>query len=163
MSLSKSKRLHPPAWRIVVAFLVVPGVASLLLAIIMPAYDGLESIYERVWRSAVVYGIFGAYPSAVIFGVPLFFVLRRHFDAKLVNCALAGAAVAAFPWFLLSVLSLPDSASIDGRATVIDGSLTVYGWYTNLKFVGQIGLFGGSAGALFWLIAVAGTKSQNNC
>lgn len=95
----------------------------------------------------------------IVLSLPAFFILRRHFGAKLVNCSLAGAAVAALPWLVLSTLSLPDSASIGGRATVIDGSLTIYGWFTNLTFVGKIALLGAAGGALFWLIAAAGSRT----
>ena len=130
----------------------------MLMAILMPAYDGIIDPLERIWRSALAFAVVGAYPATVILGIPAFFVLRRHFDPKLINCSLTGAAVAALPWFLLSTLIQPDSASIDGRATVTDGSLTIYGWISNLTFVGQIAAFGAAGGALFWLIAAAGSR-----
>ncbi len=158
MYVVKPERTYPPTWRIIAAFLIVPGAAALLMAILMPAYDGITDPLEKIWRSALAFAVFGAYPMTIILGLPTFFILRRHFDAKLVNCSLAGAAVAALPWFVLSTLSLPDSASIGGRATVIDGSLTTYGWVTNLTFVGQLALHGAAGGALFWLIAAAGRR-----
>lgn len=159
MYVVRRERTYPPTWRIVAAFMIVPGAAALLMAILMPAYDGITDRFERIWRSALAFAIFGAYPMTVILGLPAFFILRRHFDAKLVNCSLTGAAVAARPWLVLSTLSLPDSASIGGRATVIDGSLTAYGWLTNLTFIGQIALLGAAGGALFWLIAAAGSRT----
>ena len=151
------KRADPPIWRVVAAFLIAPGAAAFL----MPAFDGINAPIERIWRSAVVFGLFGAYPTTLIIGLPAFFLLRQHFAPKLINCSLTGAVVAALPWFILSVLSQPDSASIDGRATVTNGSLTAYGWLTNLTFIGQIALLGAVGGLLFWLIAAAGSRASN--
>ena len=127
MDIPTQERAYPPTWRIVAAFAIVPGVAALLLAVLSPAYDGLSDQFERIWRSALAFAVFGAYPATVVLGLPAFFMLRRHFDPKIVNCSLTGAVVASLPWFVLSTFSLPDSASIDGQATVIDGSLTAYG------------------------------------
>jgi hypothetical protein len=160
MNTATPERTDPPAWRIIAAFLIVPGAAALLLALVMPAYDGITDPLERVWRSALVFAVVGAYPPTIILGVPAFFMLRRHFQPKLVNCSLTGAAVAALPWLILSTLSQPDSASIGGRSTVIDGSLTTYGWFTNLTAVGQIAAIGAVGGALFWLIAAAGSRVE---
>jgi hypothetical protein len=160
MCIVKPERTYPPTWRVVAAFAIVPGVLSLLLAVLSPAYDGLSDQLERIWRSALAFAVFGAYPATVVLGLPAFFTLRRHFDATIVNCSLTGAVVASLPWFVLSTLSLPDSASIDGQATVIDGSLTAYGWLTNLTFVGQIALLGVAGGVLFWLIAAAGSRTR---
>ena len=159
MSAATLQRHYPPAWRIMLAFLIVPGAAALLMASLMPAYDGIRAPLERFWRSALAFAIFGAYPTTVVLGVPAYFLLRRHFNPKVINCSLTGALVAALPWLILSSLSNPDSASIDGRATVINGSKTAYGWLTELAFVGQIAAFGAIGGALFWLIAGSGGRS----
>lgn len=158
MTIATPERTYPPTWRIVAAFLIVPGAAALLMAILMPAYDGLADPVERIGRTALGTAVVGAYPTALLLGVPAFFMLRRRFDPTLLNCSLTGAVVAGLPWFILSTLFQPDSASIGGRATVIDGSLTAYGWLTNLKFVGLIAAFGAVGGALFWLIAAAGSR-----
>ena len=158
MNTADSERTYPPAWRIIAAFLIVPGATALLMALLMPAYDGIADPLERFWRSALVFGVVGAYPPTIVLGVPAFFMLRRHFYPKLLNCSITGAAVAATPWLILSTLSQPDSASIGGRATVTDGSLTAYGWLTNLTAVGQIAAIGAVGGALFWVIAAAGSR-----
>ncbi len=160
MFIDEPERIYPPTWRIVAAFAIVPGIASLLLAVVNPAYDGISDQLERIWRSALAFAVFGAYPATVVLGLPAFFMLRRHFDAKIVNCSLTGALVASLPWFVLPMFSLPDSASVDGQATVIDGSFTAYGWLTNLTFVGQIALLGAASGVLFWLIAAAGSRTR---
>lgn len=159
MDIAKRKRSYPPTWRIVAAFLIVPGVSALAMAIIMPAYDGISDQVERIWRSALVFAVVGAYPATLILGLPAFFMLRRRFEATLLNCSLTGAIVAALPWFLLSLLSTPDNASIGGRATVLHGSLTPYGWFTNVTSISQIALFGAAGGLLFWFVAVAGWRT----
>lgn len=148
--------------RVLLAFLVVPGLAALLMATFQPAYDGLESYLERVWRTAVIYGLFGAYPTALIFGVPAFIILRDRIDGTWLNCALVGAGVAAAPWLAIILLAPnADQASIGGRATVVDGARTVFGWLNDLQSVGFIAIFGVFAGLFFWLIATGGHNLTN--
>ena len=159
MYAARAKRTYPSIWRVILAFVVVPGAAALLMAIAMPAYEGITDPLERIWRSAVAFAVFGAYPPAFIIGLPAFFMLRRHVNATIINCAATGAVVAALPWLVLALISRPDNASIDGRSTVIDGSLTAYGWLMNFYYVGQIALLGAIAGALFWFIAAAGSRT----
>jgi len=159
MYAARAKRTYPSIWRVILAFVVVPGAAALLMAIAMPAYEGITDPLERIWRSAVAFAVFGAYPPAFIIGLPAFFMLRRHVNATIINCAETGAVVAALPWLVLALISRPDNASIDGRSTVIDGSLTAYGWLMNFYYVGQIALLGAIAGALFWFIAAAGSRT----
>lgn len=157
MYQSLPERLYPPTWRVIVAFVVVPGLTAFVVALWMPLYAGLPSFAERVWRSTIMYSLFGAYPATTVLGIPAYFMLRRHFAPKLANCSLVGAAIAALPWAFLSVASAPDQASIDGRATVINGARTIYGWLTATQFIGQVALFGALGGALFWAIATAGS------
>lgn len=159
MYMSLPGRLYPPNWRVAAAVILVPAFAAVSLAIAMPIYDGLPTMAERIWRSALVYAVIGAYPPAVVFGVPAYFVLRRHFDAHLFNCALVGAVVATLPWMFLMLVSAPDQASIGNRATVINGSYTAFGWLMNAHFLGEIALAGALGGALFWAIAVAGSTA----
>ena len=161
MALPRSANLYPPRWRVLLAFTIVPGAAAFLLASIEPAYAGLEESFERVWRTAVIFAIFGAYPTAFFLGVPAYFVLRARIAGTWFNCATAGAAVAGLPWLLLVLIGpSADQASIGGRATIIDGRKTVYGWLMDLQFIGTIAFFGMAAGLLFWLIAAAGPKAR---
>lgn len=153
---SLPERTYPPRWRVAAAFLLVPAVAALSFAIVMPLYGGLPNMADRIWRSAWVYALVGAYPPAVVFGIPAYFALRRHFDPRLINCALVGAVVATMPWLFLTLASTPSQASSDNRATVINGSYTAFGWLMNAQFVGEIAIFGALAGALFWAIVAAG-------
>jgi hypothetical protein len=136
--------------------MVAPGAAALLLALLMPGYDGLPNPLERFWRSAQLYGGIGAYPTALIFGVPAYFALRRHFAPKPLTCAATGAIVAALPWLVLGLISSPDYASSGGHVTHRNGAMTLRGWFELLKFVGLIGAMGIIGGWVFWAIAAAG-------
>ena len=152
---------YPPAWRVALAFVVVPGLAAFLYAAYEPAYAGLPSYWERVFATAKLNAIVGAYPTALVFGVPAYLAMRRRFRARAINCAIVGAALAAAPWALLVLLGpSADSASIGGRDTVIDGHYTAYGWLRNLGFVGQIAAMGAAGGTIFWIIAAAGWKQE---
>ncbi|MFL6721315.1 MAG: hypothetical protein ACJ8FT_05870 [Sphingomonas sp.] len=127
----------------------------------MPAYDGLPDWSERVWRTAVTFSALGAYPTAIVFGLPAYLMLRRHLSARLIACAITGFVVAVLPWALLIVSgSGASEASIDGRATVINGHTTGYGWLQHAEFVLTIGLFGALGGIVFWAIAAAGHRAE---
>lgn len=153
------QRHYPPAWRITLAFVVAPAFASVMMALIAPAFAGLPSWAERVIETAKTYALLGAYPTTLFVGVPAYFMLRRHFAALPINCVAAGALVAALPWLaLISIVGPAGSASIDGRATVVDGHFTGFGWLVLAWFIGQIAIVGAVAGGLFWAIAAAGDK-----
>jgi hypothetical protein len=150
---------YPPIWRVALAFLLAPGAAALLMALAMPAYAGLPSWSERVWRTAQTTSVLGAYPTAVVFGLPAYLTLRRHFAVRPFACVFVGSVIAALPWALV-VLAGTNAwqASIDGRATVINGHTTGYGWLLNAEFVLTIGVFGAVGGLVFWVVAAAGHR-----
>ena len=154
-------RTYPPAWRVALAFALAPGAAALFMALLTPAYDGLPSWFERVWRTAQILSAIGAYPSALVFGLPAYLMLRRHFSANLLGCLIVGFVVAALPWALLLIGSGASEASINGRATVINGQTTAYGWLKNAEFLLTIGLFGAFGGFVFWAVAAAGHRPQS--
>lgn len=154
-------RKYPPIWRVALAFLLAPGAAALLMAIAMPMYAGLPSWSERVWRTAQTLSVFGAYPIAVVFGLPAYFMLRRHFAARPFACAAVGFVISALPWALLVLAgSNASEASSNGRATVTNGHTTAYGWLQNAEFVLTIGIFGALGGLVFWAVAAAGHQFE---
>lgn len=157
MSSGLTQRTYPPLWRVAAAFILVPALAAFLLAIPLPLYEGLPSMPERIWRSALIYAVVGAYPPAAIFGIPAYFFFRGRVEPNVVNCGLVGAVVAALPWVFVAFFSSPDQASIGSRATVIDGSKTTFGWFMDVVSFGEIALIGAFGGALFWVIAAAGS------
>ncbi len=88
----------PPAWRIVLAFVLTPAIAALPLACIFPMYFGLP-IGERIIRTASLYALIGAYPPTAVLGVPTFLFLKGRVKASAFSCGFAGAFVAVAPWF----------------------------------------------------------------
>lgn len=151
----------PSRCRVILAFAIVPGAAAFAMAAIEPLYAGIDSHAERIWRTALTFALFGAYPSALIFGAPTYVFLRRRIAATWINFSLAGAFVAAIPWLLVVLLGpQADQASIGNKTTVIEGSRTFYGWMSDLQLVGQIAMFGALAGLLFWAIVAAGRKTR---
>jgi len=125
-------------------------------AALNPMYEGLPDLTARILRTFPVVAIVGAYGPAVVFGLPAFLYLRRVTRPLFWVCVLTGAAVAALPWTLISLLPAAQEASIDGRATVTHGHVTLFGVQEAAKLVGGAGLFGALGGAAFWLIAAAG-------
>src|SRR4051812_25559227 len=143
---------YPPAWRVALAFMIAPAFAALLMAAWRPGYDALPPV-QAFWNSAWLYAVVGAYPPTILLGVPAYFALRRHVAATLRNCTLVGAALPLLSWGLLSVV--PSGAyeeSFGGRAAVIAGERTLYGW----QVVGQglivLAGLGAAAGVVFKLI-----------
>jgi hypothetical protein len=145
-------------WRLVAAFLIAPGASAVLMAIVSPLFEGLDGRFERVWRSAEVIALFGAYPLTAILGVPAFFLLRRTFAPTLLRCMLAGACIVGLPVIIVSLLAVPESASVDGRATVVEGSQTLLGLIVTLTVSGQMALYGAFGGAVFWWGGFAGRR-----
>ena len=150
----KEHIIRPPLWRLALAFIVVPGAAALLMAILQPLYAGLSNYWDRVFGTALVYAVVGAYPSAIVLGVPAYLLLRNRLRPTLINCAVVAAIVAALPWLLLALVSSPDYASYGGHVTYENGGITVAGLFYWLIDIGKICIFGAAAGMLFWLIAV---------
>lgn len=148
--------IRPPVWRLAIAFVIVPAIAALAMAILQPFYAGLPDFWDRVFRTAVTNAVFGAYPIALVLGVPAYLVFRKRLRPTILNCAAVGAAVAALPWLLLGLLFSPDYAYSNGHVTHQNGHITLWGLFDLAVFTGWIGLFGAGAGVLFWLITVPG-------
>jgi lysylphosphatidylglycerol synthetase-like protein (DUF2156 family) len=145
----------PARWRVLLAFALVPGLAAVGLAAAQPAYEGLDSFAERVWRTALIFSIFG-YPLGWAVGIPTYVFLRHRVRPTWLNCSLASAFVAALPWAILVFLGpSADQASVGGTPTVVNGNRTLYGLLFDLQMIGIIALCGALAGLLFWAIAAA--------
>jgi hypothetical protein len=117
-------------------------------------------VLDRVLRTSIAYLVFGAYPSAVIIGLPTFLALKRRVKPTAFNCALVGAFVASLPWLALGLLGTADYSYDDGHITAIHGQKTLWGWIYLAELVGQIALIGLLGGLVFWLVAMVGLKSS---
>jgi len=73
---------HPSWWRILLAFAVVPLIASAGMASMQPGFAGLPPL-ERIARTTIVYAFFGAYPAVLILGIPAYFLLRPRLQPSL--------------------------------------------------------------------------------
>lgn len=133
----------PSGYRVLTAFLVAP----LLPILAYVAFAGSGDL--RLFPLALV---IGGYVPALLVGLPVFAVARRRLKVSPLNCALAGAFVAALPWTLLLFAPLAGEASIDGGDTIIDGRLTWFGVTENLHFLAPIVVLGALGGGIFWLI-----------
>jgi hypothetical protein len=152
---------QPPLWRVIAAFAGAPLAAAFLLACIQPAYDGLPSLADRVFRTFIIYLFIGACPPTVLVGLPTYLILRKRLRPTPLNCALAGAGVASLPWLLL-VVALPgaDYAFDGGHITVEHGQKTLWGWLDLGTASGALALLGAFAGLVFWVIAAAGRRDS---
>jgi hypothetical protein len=150
---------QPPLWRVLAAFAGAPVAAALALACVLPAYDGLPNLLDRIFRTFLLYLIIGACPPAVLVGLPTYLVLRRRLRPTPLNCAFAGAAEASLPWLLLAIILPGADYSFDGgHITVEHGQKTVWGWLGLGAASGWLALLGAFAGLVFWVIAAAGWK-----
>lgn len=152
--------VRPPFWRLALAFMIVPGAAAFAMAVQQPLYAGLPDFWDRVVRTALINAVVGAYPAALVLGVPAYLLLRRRLRPTVLNCAAVGAVIAAIPWLLLGLLLSPDYAYSSGHVTHQNGQITLWGLFDLSVFTGWIGLLGAGAGVLFWLITVPGGRGQ---
>ena len=152
------ERTYPPAWRVALAFLIAPAFGALLMAVFAAAAES----FETLWRTTLLIAAIGAYPPAILFGIPAYFVLRRHWGANPIGCGLVGAAIAALPWLPFVLFPSAQSASVDGEATVIDGRYTAYGWLEVVEVLFFVAGLGLAAGIMFWVIAAAGFRSETS-
>ena len=138
------------------AFIITPLLAAFALACVHPEYAGLPSLADRIFRTTIIYALFGGYPAALVFGLPAFLFLRDRVRASAFNCAATGAVVASLPWLLLGLISNPNYAYSNGHVTHQNGAKTWWGWVELFVFVGEIAALGAVAGVVFWIIAAAG-------
>lgn len=152
VELADKSRINVP--RVIVAFIFTPIVISLAVAFAMPLYEGLPDYYDRVLRTWPFYVFFGAVPPTLIFGIPAFLMLRKLVRLSLLSCATVGAVIAALPWFVIGLFPT-GSAWTGGRATIINGQYTTYGWLELGESLLMISAAGAVGGAIFWAIAAA--------
>jgi hypothetical protein len=143
---------------VILGFAVAPAAAALLFASLYPAYDGLPSYPDRVWRSFLTYLMVGGYPAALLLGVPAFLAFRSRVNPTLLNCGIVGAAVAALPWLLLGIFSSPNYASVGGHVTYNNGVITEYGLLNLATLVGEVAGLGFFAGLVFWAAVAFGSR-----
>lgn len=89
---------------------------------------------------------------AVCFGLPIYLVARAARNDTPLVAAIMGFIVGAVIPAILVFAGTPDQASVDGKATVVDGRYTFAGWIQNLGWIGFFGLLGVGGALLFWFV-----------
>lgn len=137
-------------------------VASVVLAVVVVTF--LLAILtlaqiEEAWNIAVVSEtltltrttFIAVLAHALILGLPLFLILRSTRRVGITSCAVGGFLVGAVPLGVLTLTSMIglQSASTDGKPTVINGVPTLAGWIEYVQGVGFFGLVGIAGGLAF--------------
>ncbi len=143
---------YPAPWRLVLAFIVAPLVGATVLTIFQ---FGWPIPLTKLLGSVKLLSI-GALPATALFGLPAYLILRNWAAPSLLNCVIVGAAVAILPGLLLELLptSVTFQFSIGGRATVVDGHRTAWGWELWRASLIRTAVAGLAGGAVFWALAL---------
>ncbi len=125
--------------------------AAWLLAALVPAAIGSVLFEGEVGAIYLSFLIALGHVLLLAFPIYRYFSARQRVNA--VTCAAMGAAIAAGPVGLLSLLSFGSlqSASTGGIPTVVDGVPTLAGILQHIAMLAAFGAIGAAAGLSFWL------------
>jgi hypothetical protein len=122
--------------RVIAGFLIAPAIGLLVLGALL-SWPEL--------RLLVVIEVFGAmiaYPSAIMFGLPLFLWLRRKHLLRWWSTIIAGALAGVPAWILLLTLGIGSKQASD-----------------ILGLLGMVTLVGAVSGGVFWIVGVRGNEA----
>jgi hypothetical protein len=121
-------------------------------------------VMAALWHMAKIAPIIFAFTfaialgHAVLFGLPLFLVLRSRGWINIMSCVIFGFAIGAVP---IGVLTWPTQhpelhtlASVDGVPTIINGVITAAGWVSYVKPLIYFGSYGALGGFAFWVALI---------
>jgi hypothetical protein len=146
----------PSTNRLLLAFLGAPASATAL--VVAPVAIG-AALSGQGWVMAIP-GFFGifiigflfvALPLTVVFGIPLFLMLRKRVRLTFWASSLAGVAVLYLPLAIFLLILASQQTPSDGRGP---------GWLEVVEAFGVAAVLGSVAGFVFWLIAVTGPKPK---
>ncbi len=132
----------PPLWRVALAFLLAPFAGFWAYTLVGGLAEG-RSAASYLPPSPFDPVLIFAYAPALLFGLPVYLVLRGRVSPSWLNCALTGSAVAALG-LLITVL--------------VFGS--PFTWGLAIAFV-VVAVAGAVGGLLFWIIAAANLRSRS--
>lgn len=122
--------------------------AMVLAAAVAATLAGILTLSAQIVPIAFIFAL----PHAVL-GLVVYFLLRWRWKITLQSSLIAGFLIGAIPMsIIVGVATLPDSASSNGVATVVDGHLTLAGWYERFILTASFGPLGAAAGVVFWLL-----------
>lgn len=145
--------------RAVAAFLLAPFPALLCLSIFMLFISGMPAITDIIgWLILVLWifiiGLPAIYIIELIFGIPIFYILKKSeiegiWITMLIAAFLAGGIYFALEWSPnLDGYSSGDS----GGALIINGEYTLHGYIDLIKSTLFIAVLGAISGFTFWKI-----------
>jgi hypothetical protein len=151
---------RPSAWWDKMRIQQIAGAATaFLFAGLAPAL-----VMAALWHMAKIAPIIFAFTfaialgHAVLFGLPLFLVLRSKGWINVMSCVIFGFAIGAVP---IGVLTWPTQhpelhtlASVDGVPTIINGVITAAGWVSYVKPLIYFGSYGALGGFAFWVALI---------
>lgn len=143
-------------WAVGLAFFIAPVLVAALIALINPNYPSFPRYAGRAWQIFKDYLFFITVPIAWIFGAPVYIILYKFLPPRPINFAAMGVVAAAALWLLWELWSpsVPNT-TFDGKAIVIDGVRTSWGWYVAAESMLLAIGAGALAGLLFWAIATS--------
>lgn len=149
--MTAPEQSYPNPSRLAFGFLLAPLVPTVLYVL----WDLISTDWftgQRFLGWVMLIAIYGAVPSALILGVPAYFILRRYLKPRFITFVLVGGVIAALPWLLLSLLPGKNFfTSYNSCKTVIDGARTWCDYLEVFKFSARNFAFGSIGGAVFWL------------
>jgi len=101
---------------------------------------------------------------AVLFGLPLFLLVRRkRSQVGIGACALGGLVIAALPFGVLALISMlsVQTASSNGKPTIVNGVPTLLFWIEYIRAVGLTAWPGLVGGLAFWVAMRSGSRRQS--
>ena len=101
---------------------------------------------------------------AILLGLPLFLLVRRkRSQVGIAACALGGIVVAALPFGVLALMSMlsVQTASSNGKPTIVNGVPTLLFWIEYIHAVGLTALSGLVGGLAFWAAMWSGSRRQS--
>jgi hypothetical protein len=143
-------------WRVPFGFVLAPVLPCTLAGLIPAAIAG--RVLEA--PSIVIPTILVSLALILVVYVPAYFLLKRFWRVRLLECLLMGGATALILNIgLLAVSAIlfsggGDSAGDSGGPTIVDGRLTPHGWWGAVHGLTYHVLLGVSIGLCFWFIAI---------
>lgn len=132
---------HPPLWRLILALIVAPAVPTALYAAWIWSDTPSQASYLSHVR--LIAGV-GAYPAALLLGLPALVLLRGEVAPTLRQVMLVGGIVASLPWLLPLPFGMATNADLSGYL---------------LEAVCPAFLLGLLGGAVFYLVGCIGPQS----
>ncbi len=143
MALQVSENL--PLWRIAVAVLLVPLIASFVFAFGILILGGIKTAADGIVVAAISTATVYAYPVTFLLGAPAILILNGWIANRMSNWVLGGVIIASAPvgiflmLYILHQVANPEDASLSDL-------------FDTFLFAGYTAAVGGFAGSLFWVV-----------